>query len=394
MIHLIKLGLFIIVLLSFIPFNLYGEEPAVFQSPDLLSGIYDQYSNNRLNASMSGRGNTGISISGGVESAWYNPALLREDIKNFYLELMVKDNTREFNKLADQTYQSPYPITFVGMNFNTKSKYRYALSYSLANSIQYYSFDRNLYGTGDLFYDPTYLNHQLTLTGSYELTDKYSFGLNTLLNFHQFIEYRNEGKADRLNFIKPVFRFQPGFLYKGDYISIGSSVTIPTKATFKESYVNFETTFPTIVRSGISFRYNDFLCAFDADYSRYSEQDSNFKDQLVLKTGMEMRRNIYSLKCGYMYIPSIFKGIYEVPDFSDPTHSEFHHSFYDNIPTLGVIKNADMNVVTLGTTIKPTKDVELNLCVMRDVNSRFNYTQLISSVKFNLSIFDKLKKEK
>lgn len=373
--------------------SLSAQTLPVFNAPDFMSGVYDQYSSNKLNTSMAGRGNTGLSIPGGVEAAWYNPALLKDYQNNFYIEAMLKDKANEFNTLDNQKYQSLFPLSFVGINYFNKKKDYFSISYSMVNSLYYYSFDRVLYGIGDLYYQPSYYNHQVTLTGNHEFNEKYSVGMNLLVNFHQFIEYRNEGKVDRLNFTEPIIRLQPGFLSKGDYFSYGFSFTPPVKYKIDHSYLHVKSTIPTVFRAGSSYRYNDFLVALDADYTLYSQQDSDFKNQLVLKTGAEYRNDIYTYRGGLLYSPCIFEGDYAVPDFSDPAHTEFHSNFYAAIPESGSLKNTDMALLTAGVSIKPLPDAELNLAVMRDIMGHVKITQLMSSIKFNLKIFEKLKKE-
>lgn len=378
------------------------EENAVpYCGPDFAQGYYDQYSRNFINSDMNGRGNTGVSIGGGVESAFHNPATLLDDYSSLYIELMLKGNAEEFNERNDRRYQSPFPFSSLGFTIKPISNFHVGFSYNLVNSMEYYTFSRKLFATEEIIdYVPTYLNHQLNLTFNYKVLPNLSFGVNGIFNTQSFMNYRNEGKIDKLDFTESFMRIQPGFLYQTKYFNIGASYLNKTDVSYQHSYVNYEMTLPTEIKTGISIGNTEKLFfAFDTHYTKYSEQADYLDDQLIMKFGIERRFpnpilkvGEYSLKAGLIICPEIFNGAYEVPDFSSPTLDNFHAEFYKEIPKYGIIKKNNMALLTIGTSVRIKKDVSLNLAYMADISGDVRLSQFMSSLKFDTNVFSYLKK--
>lgn len=377
-----------------------ADNAVPYCGPDFAQGFYDQYSRNFINAEMNGRGNTGISIGGGEESAFHNPATLLDDYNSLYIELMLKGNADEFNELDDRRYQSPFPFSSLGFTLKPISKFHIGFGYNLVNSMEYYLFSRPLATEEFIDYVPTYLNHQINLTVNYEVLPNLSVGVNGLYNIHSFEDYRNEGKIDKFDFSDSFMRIQPGFLYQSKYFNIGASYINKTEVSYQHSYIDYKMTLPTELKTGISIGDTENLFfAFDTHYTKYSEQADYMDDQLILKFGIEkkfpnpiLKVGEYSLKAGLIMCPEIYSGSYLVPNFSVPELDEFPVEFYERIPEYGIIGSNSMTILTFGASVRIKRDVSLNLSYLADVSGDVRLSQFMSSLKFDTNIFSYLKK--
>ncbi len=393
-----KKAFFLIIM--FITLSLYAQA-VDYVGPDFAQGIYDQYSKNFLNADMTGRGHTGMALSGGADYGIHNPASMIDDYSSLNFELFVKGNVKELNEYDSKHYQSPFPISFFGLKFKPFHNTHFGISYSLANSMEYYSFLRSIPQIGNTVdYIPRYQNYQLTFTTAQKINEHFSIGINTLVNMHNFREYRNEGKVDLLKFNQTYFRLQPGFLYTSDLFNVGASYVHSCDVEYQHKYIDYKMTIPSELKTGICINLaNNLSVLLDTDYTLYSEQADYMNDQVVLKTGIEKKfinpfriAGDYSLKAGFIYSPEVFKGTYNVPNFSSPDMDEFHPEFYQVIPSVGKIKSNNMGLLTMGTSIRIKKDVELNLAYLTRISGDINMTQFMSSLKFDLAVFNQLKK--
>ncbi|HOD53159.1 MAG TPA: hypothetical protein PKJ08_01400 [Candidatus Cloacimonadota bacterium] len=378
-----------------------SAQPVNYVGPDFAQGFYDQYSKNFLNSDMAGRGHTGIALTGGADYGIHNPASMLDKYASLNMEFIVKGNIKEFNQYDNHKYQSPAPIGSLALTFKPLHNTHFGLSYSLVNSLKYYSFVRSIPQIGTTVdYQPTYENHQFTLTTSQEINEHLSVGINSILNMQNFGEYRNEGKVDLLRFRRYFFRLQPGILYQSQTFNAGLSYIHSADVDYKHKYVDYTMTIPSEIKAGVSINLpKEFFIMAETDYTMYSEQANYMKDQMILKLGTEKRFGNpfqivgdYSLKAGFIYSPKIFEGSYHVPNYSAPDMSEFHYDFYAAIPSTGNIKTADMGLLTVGTSVRIKKDVELNIAYISAIMGDIKLNQFMTSLKFDLAVFNNLKK--
>ncbi|HOE90712.1 MAG TPA: hypothetical protein PLV22_01930 [Candidatus Cloacimonadota bacterium] len=391
------LSLIIMLLISFCLF----AEPVDYAGPDFAQGFYDMYSKNFINAEMAGRGHSGIAFTGGAEYGNHNPATLLDTYNNLYFEIAIKPRVTEFNELQDNKYQSNSPINAVGFTLAPFGNFHLGFMYSLENSLEYYSFSRTLpQTTTTIDYTPEYYNHRISLMFAHQLTDKLSYGINSNLHIHSFKEYRNEGKVDLLNFQESFLQLQPGVLYQTDYVNIGASFLPSVDVDYKYKYIDYKMTIPAEINAGATLKLkNNLYILADTDYTFYSQQADYMENQLTWKLGIEKQvknpfdmLGDYSLRAGYIYKPKVFSGEYNVPDYSNPAHDEFHPNFYHDIPSMGRISAVDMSYLTVGTSVRINHDVELNLAYLADLKGDLKLNQFISSLKFDLAVFKYLKK--
>lgn len=382
-----------------------------YTMPDMALGFYDQYSRNLLNPSMTARGNSGMALVGGVESAFYNPASMLDDHASMYVELLVKGNSDEFRSSTINNedeevpvtfrnqYQSPFPWSFIGFKIKPIANFYLGYSLSMPNSIEYYSFSRILPTDEVIERQPKYINYQNTFTTTYKINNEWSVGLNTLINAYSFQAMRNEGRWDRVNFTEYALRFQPGVLYQKDKLKLGASYLHKTDVKYNYQYVRYSGTMPSMLRTGVVYGdIKDLFVSFDTDYTMYSQQADYLDDQLVLKAGIEknyksrnFKKGNYSLKAGIIYSPSVFDGYALVPNFIDPD-DQYDPNFFLNIPKYEKINKADLMLLTMGVSVKLNTDVELNLSYATNVKGDTQVDQFNSSLKFDLKVFKALKK--
>ncbi|MCB5251250.1 MAG: hypothetical protein LHW49_08860 [Candidatus Cloacimonetes bacterium] len=387
------------ILLLFI-ISLYAQA-VDYVGPDFAQGFYDQYSKNYLNADMVGRGHTGMALPGGVDYAHHNPAAMLDDYSSMILEIAIKARVDEFNDLQNNKYQSNSPLNSIGFSFAPFNNTHFGFSYNLENSLEYNSFERPLPQTDtSVDYKPKYANNQILLSFAHELNKHISFGVNGIVNVHSFREYRNEGKVDLISFNKAYYRIQPGLLYQSEFVNLGASFVHAVDVNYKHKYIDYNMTIPAELKAGIAIKFNnDLIVLADTDFTLYSQQAKYMNDQAVFKLGIEKRFENpfikigdYSLKLGFIYSPKIYSGEYNVPNYSSDSLDEFHPNFYNAIPDIGFIKPVDLRLLTIGTTVRIKNDVQLNMGYILDTSKDVGLNQLVVSLKFDLAVFNSLKK--
>ncbi len=388
-------ALVIIFLMITFYLSLFADVPDL-KVPELFNPIQDQYSKNYLNASMAARGNTGIAIPDGINSAIYNPAAFRSDENHFSFELLIKDVEKEFNTYNSTSrprkeYHSPSALGFFGIGLSSYNNFHTGLSYSLVRSIEYNSFLRSLYGTGIVDTYPSYNEHQFTLTFNKQL-GYLSVGLNNNIVIQSFTDYKNEGRVDKVDLSEAKYIPQVGILYEGNILSLGGSYKPKVKNTLQEKYISFDSVHPTTLSSGISLiPLQDIRFSFDMDYTRYSEVSDYFDDQVSLKFGLEKLYKAFNFKIGFMHLPSVYEGEYLVYDYRGNDVSSFHPEFFNEIPQKGFYGDTTQNILTFGTTVNLFKTAKLSLAYLTDMSSNTNQTQFLCGLEIEFSALKKVK---
>lgn len=384
----------LVITLTLLSNNLNSNVPDL-KVPDLFNGIHDQYSHNYVSTSMTARGNTGIAIPDRINTSLNNPATYRGNKTHFSFEFLVKDGEKEYNIIDShkrKRYESPFPLSFVGLGFKTVNNFNYGVSYSLVKSIEYSSFYRSLFGTGAVDYYPTYKEHQLTFTLNRNFGN-FTIGINNNLVIQNFDDYRNEGKVDRIYFNEVLYRPQIGFLYETAMINLGGSFTPKTEKNIGEKYILLDAVYPTSISGGVSVKpIKDLVVNFDVDHIKYSETSNLLDDRTTLKFGLEKMISNYTLKVGLINSPSVFEGEYKIDNYSAPELNEFHPAFYSAIPEKGLYKNTDQMLLTFGVSFNFFKLSNLHLAYLTDVSGNTNRSQFMTSLDFDLDLLKYIKK--
>jgi len=413
------------IMLGMMVYSIHSQPADLTQLPDLYNGIYDQYSYNFTNATMTARGNTGISLPDKIATSLYNPAAYRSKDAHFAMEAISKFTADEFNiryyrkdigvslpgmkpeTLDDRphrtgnTYLSPYPLSFVGIGLATTSNnINIGLSYNLNRSIEYDSYWRTTHGTtgGVRDWHPRYKEHHYTFTANKALGNL-TIGANAIMLYQVFEGYRAEGITDRYNFSNIALTTKLGLLYdmqKHLGMQIGLTYTPKTQADLGKGAVEIKVINPTTISGGVStlltmqlwkdvYLVKDLLVLFDVDYTRYSETATALKDTYTYKIGIEKRFRFVNLKAGYIIRPSAFDGLYLVKWYPNYIEQNSENDIHENnLPYIGNYKNTDMQLVTLGTDLQILKNTSLHLALLKDVSGNTGRFQINSGFTMSL----------
>jgi hypothetical protein len=374
--------------------------------PHLFNGIHDQYAYNFVNTAMTGRGHTGISISDRINVATQNPAAFRSTAPHFAFEIMLKGEVYEFTdrywfnipsidepgkrddiiRESFRKYQSPNPFSYFGIGFAPIHGFHTGLSYSLNRSIKFNFFRQALYGMGQIDKYPTFNEYQFTFTVNRQIGDL-TIGMNNNVLLQRFDQYRNDGRFDIVAFDEYIYRPQIGLLYELDMVQAGISFTPKTTKTIGFDHVQHDAVYQTNIKTGLSANaFGGMRLSFDTDINLYSETSEHLSDRIVYKFGVEKLFSYYSFKAGFIHSPSMFSGLYNIPNFSIPGTN--HDSFYDDIPFQGNFRKTDMNIITVGTSVKIFPNVTLNMAFLSDVGD-VQMTSVMSSLNIDFSVFDR-----
>jgi len=405
--------------------SVFPQPADLTQLPDLYNGIYDQYSYNYTNATMTARGNTGISHPDKIATALYNPAAYRSKDSHFAMEALSKFTSNEFNTRyyrnnydqtplddrphrTENTYLSPDPLSFVGIGLAPiYNNINIGLSYNLNRSIEYDSYWRTTHGNtgGVRDWHPRYKEHHYTLTANRPFGNL-TIGANAIMLYQVFQGYRAEGIINKYDFSNISFTTRLGLLYdmqKHLGMQIGLTYTPKTQADMGKGEVDIKVINPTTISGGIStlltmqlwkdvYLVKDLLVLFDVDYTRYSETADALKDTYTYKIGLEKRYRFVNLKAGYIIRPSAFDGLYLVKWFPNYEAQSTDNDLYEgNLPYLGNYKNTDMQIVTIGTDLQILKNTSLHLALLKDVSGNTGRFQINSGFTMNLAALRRIR---
>ncbi len=367
------------IFLLIISISLFAD-PMGFVAPQYLQSYYDNFSNNYLNAISAGRGHTGVGLTGNVENVLQNPAAFTTDHSQLYIEIFIKPPVSEFNKYQDQQYESLVPIGIFAYGFHAWKHFNFSMNYSTPQSIEYNVLSLEL-NTGDIiFHYPSYYLYQITATGNYEWKNL-RIGLNLLNEIYSFKDQVTWGTAilDRVDHMDYALRFQPGLYYKYKGVSIGTSYMPSTQHTYNFRYQSYDVTLPSQFNAGIGLTYNVTRFATDINLTNCSEMSDQFKNRLDFKAGMETDYHKYTLRCGFMSIPSVWQGAYILPIYNVPG------GLVTNLPdSVGMIRSTAQSMLTGGFTWH-SELADLTVAFIQDVQNKANYTSVFGSISVNLN---------
>lgn len=357
-------------------------EPLPFMAPQFLQSYFDHYANNYLNAISAGRGHTGVGLEGNIENVLQNPAAFTTDHDQMFFEIFIKPPVTEYNTRQEQQYESLVPIGMWAYGLNAGKNFCLGANYSTPQSLEYNAFLLDL-PTGDVvFHYPSFYLYQLTLTGNYQWNNL-RIGLNLLNELYRFKDQVTLGTAlyDRVDHVDYVLRLQPGLFYTYRSVSFGTSYVPATKHSFDFRYQTFDTTLPSQLNAGISLSRNVTRIATDINLVNCSEMSDKFKNRLNVKAGIETDYHKYTLRCGFMKIPSVWNGMFQFP-----SHYASEGQVFFPPDSLGVIKPLDQAMLTGGFTWH-SDFIDLTLAFVQDIENKANFTEVMGSFSVNLSKF-------
>ena len=287
--------------------------PVDLQVPDLSNGIMNQYSYNFVNASMTARGNTGISTNGKIGSGIYNPASYYSEQDHFVVELFIKNSVEDFTKkyyenddelyLNKNRYKQTRPISFIGIGLAPiYGDWNLGISYSLNRSIKFKS---------PIFpYTAKYNEKQYILTINKPFGN-FVIGLNNIFLRQDYDDYWNTEFNEKVTFSENILRLQLGALYDMEKVQFGLTYTPKNEKTIGRQNFRIDVVYPSKLSAGISFvPYQSLRTLLDLEYTRYSETSKELSNQLIWKIGIENIHESVILKVGLIYFPDVFTGNY------------------------------------------------------------------------------------
>ena len=402
----------VLILLMIMSFCLVSAADAIENdrpdqiAPDFVTSFYDHYTVNLLNARTLGMGGTTVALQGGIENALVNPAAFKGGAFQLYFEGVVKSSVDEMNQYAayveneegeinysdyelvneSQKLETGIPGGIFGFGFSLHPNISAGASISVPQSVRYNLLGRSL-PTGE-FVDrfPAMNNFQTTLTlaGHYE---QFNLGLNIVYNYYTFKDLRLIAPHfDRVSYQQGVLRFQPGFLFTHEQFSVGLSYKFAAEEEFKMGnsepyYEIYETTFPSALDAGLSYRYSDdVIIALAFEYQQMSQQYDGFSDLLTMKLGFEKSFDNYDIRGGLISRPGIYTGSFAIPKDAI-TEGDF---LFDPLPyDFGIVQKSDQLLITGGFSYY-LRDVDLTLAFAKDVLQNLDLFQIAMSVNVKL----------
>jgi len=355
-----------------------------FTAPQFLNSFYDHYTVNYLNAIAAGRGHTGAGLDGNIENSLQNPAAFSTDHSQFYFEIFLKPPIKEMTEGLEQNYQSVVPLGMLAYGYHPKKNLNVGFSYSTPQTIEYYLLSIQLQ-TDDYYYlYPSYNLHRLTATCNYDWHNL-RVGLNLFNEIYHFKDITTWGTNifDRVDKTDYALRFEPGIYYKYDRFSAGAGYLAKTRHDFKFQYQTFKTTLPSQLNAGIGYTSETARLAADMDLVRCSEMSDQFKDRYIIKAGFEKDHHKYTFRGGFMSVPSVWHGVYELPTYNA---NLAWNPYQDEFPQTGVIKSTGQSMVTGGFTWH-SSPFDFTLSFIHDVQHNVNYTSVFGAMGINISKF-------
>jgi hypothetical protein len=397
--------------------------------PDLFNGTYDQYALNFTNAAMAGRGHTGVSLPSRIAVATHNPSALRSGTPHISIDVMIKNETKEFNQrywylwhdvvnetlLGERYHEHPYPehrgfnptpqryrtspaVGNFGIAFNPlrNENFNFGLSYDLKRSISYTYFNQLIINTKPQgihrnytkMTNPQFSEHQIVLTTNKQFSNL-TVGINNNLHILHFSEYRAFGSGrSNVYFYNSIYRPQFGLLYELNVIQVGASFTPKTEATIGGGIIKHDTVFPTNIKTGLSLnlsRNARFL--YDTDITLYSETSDYLNNRTTHKFGIENCFGAYTLRAGFINSPSIFEGMYHVPHYYTRLGNDFERL---SVPRVGEYSAVNLQLLTFGSSILLTQQSNLHLAFLTDL-ADVGVNTFMVSIDFDFAAFKALR---
>jgi len=280
--------------------------PALSQEPSndlLLSPFWDFYSDNRLSATASGRGYTGIAGDNDLSGIVLNPATLKQDSKwQFYGEYIYKSKVPWLAGLvSDLDLKESHPALFAGVSYKINNYFQIGAAYA---NIKSFKFDLGTVITTNKFGEPTGEDdasynisfNSISIPLVYNFKNILRLGAN--LNINLISNHADlstvQGKS---NFIKFIPDF--GIVYKPvSELSVGVTFTpetkqnVETEITYPDTSITFTyreaNVFPMHVGMGLKYNFVKIPLSIYGDFKYVNTSAiSNLVDRKDFHFGLE-----------------------------------------------------------------------------------------------------------
>ncbi|MDY0111445.1 MAG: hypothetical protein WC179_01285 [Candidatus Cloacimonadaceae bacterium] len=368
-------------------------QPIEFPQPQFINPIFDSFTRNYVSTSAMGRGYTGITIPGGVDNALLNPAAYLPDKAALHLELLAKpsirvdfyaaqDTSTGYNMTANDRLTSPVPFGIFAVGSSLGDHFSYGFLYSMPKTVRMddFSIATNM-GLSLILRYPTFNLHQITANAAFH-HNQFHLGVNLHNQFYYLGDVTFLRTFDRVRDTKYILRPQFGFLYTGNNLNAGFTLTPPQNVIWDLSYVEYDTKLPLNLSGGLAYKNNGTQLAAEIEYEQCSAIYDEFKDRYTFHLGAEKRINQFTYRLGYIYHPEVWHGDYLLPDAAADTVS----IWWDKILPGGTVNQNTQHILTGGFSWHH-KDVNVNLAGLVNVANTAPISQISLSIDLYFSAF-------
>ncbi|MDD2332564.1 MAG: hypothetical protein PHI68_07930 [Candidatus Cloacimonetes bacterium] len=321
-----------------------------FNLPQYMDPVYDSYSENFLNLNSTGKGGTGLTSLGGSEQVHLNPAGLIAPKAIVHLEMNVKNQMSEIDRLNNRRYVNPIPFGTFGVAMELKPNLVTAFNYSMPKSIYYNEFELNMLQEGYLlFRQPKYYLHQLTGTIAYHREN-----LHLGLNLHNQLHYLDDilflGAYNRITKTKYILMPQAGAIIDFEPFSLGLTFSPELPFKLDTPYQDYDSVIPMAAKLGARYNNGNRNFYLEADFEQTSQVNELYDDRISMSGGFEYRLRNHIYRAGLSYRPCIYTGYFLKPinnsEYQDPSLA------WNQILPYGEIENSDQLLGSIGFSYK------------------------------------------
>lgn len=369
-----------------------GADSLEFPQPQFMNPIFDSFSRNYISTAAMGRGYTGVALTGGVDHVLLNPAGQNPDKAMLHLEMLIKppvnvnyyaaeDTTGGYTMTPDDRLSSPVPFGIVGAG-GQLGNFTGALLYSLPKTVKLddFSVEMNLGGYLLSRY-PTFNLHQLTANLGWHCRE-FNLGVNLHNQFYYVGDLTYLRTFERIRETKYVLRPQLGFLYAGEAVSAGLSVTPPQNFDWDLKFRQYDTVLPLQATLGAAYRKGVGTFTAELDFEQSSAISDAFQDRYTIRAGAEATIRRFTYRAGYAFSPEVWHGDFLLPDAASDTTA----IWWDFILPGGNVKKNTQHLLSLGTSWHH-RDLNLNLAFLMDVGGQAPVAQVNASLDLYFSAF-------
>lgn len=355
--------------------------------PQFINPFFDGFSHNYLGAASLGRANTGMGLTGGVESILLNPASYDPDKSEVAVELMIKPPVDVEGYQQEARYSSPNPLAVLGLGFPISNTLSGTVIYSQPKSLYLDSFSFEMHGGAYwLMRYPKYYLHQFSGNLAYH-SQNLHLGVSLHNQLHVLDDVPLIRSFERISDTKYIPRVEIGALYTGESGNIGLSFIPPSDANWDLKYKQYDSLLPLKMSVGTSFFENSRTWLLDLDYEQYSALHSEFKDRLRIKAGFEIERRNTTYRLGYCFSPEVYHGDYSI--LLNTTANADTSNVWDDVPLIMGVDTNTQHFLSAGLSYQH-KIGSINIGLMQSLVGKAPLTQ----ISLGLSIFlDVLRKQ-
>ncbi len=364
--------------------------------PQYMNPFFDSFTRNYMSTNALGRGYTGLALPGGIDNVLINPAAYEPDRATLHLELLAKPpvdinthaaaDTAEYYKVSPQTMTSPIPLGVLGGGGKIGNNFSFSLLYSMPKTVRvdYFGVEINM-GGGLIMRYPTYYLNQFTANAAWH-TDNFHLGVNLHNQIHYVDDLTILRSFASIRSTKYLLRPQFGFLYTGEAVNAGLSVTPPQNFDWELTFAEYNSVLPLKIGAGAAYDKDGTRLTAEVDFEQTSAISEAFKDRYSFRLGAEKTIRRYTYRAGYIYHPQVWDGRFRLPDASGYASADTVSIWWDAVKPTGFVQKNSQHIITLGGSWNH-QDVRVNLGGMIDVAGKAPMAQVSLSVDLYFSAF-------